>query len=90
MPILLDEVTDKRNEQNGFAESKPLTAETDRSSLTEVEHNTNAREQWTRKIDFLIACCGFSIGLGNVWKFPFLCYRNGGGLFICISLFIFL
>lgn len=52
------------------------------STGTDLKPKLKTREVWAKKIDFLLACVGFSVGLGNVWRFPFLCYRNGGGKII--------
>ena len=44
------------------------------------------REQWSSNMGFILAATGSAIGLGNLWKFPFITWENGGGAFVLIYL----
>ncbi|KAG8230298.1 hypothetical protein J437_LFUL008489 [Ladona fulva] len=50
----------------------PMVAMTD-------DRDPNERETWGKKVEFLLAVIGFAVDLGNVWRFPYICYQNGGG-----------
>ena len=48
------------------------------------------REHWSTKLGFILAAAGSAVGLGNIWRFPFVVGTNGGAVFILIYLIIVL
>lgn len=44
-----------------------------------MNQNKLERGQWASKTEYVPVVAGYVVGLGNVWRFPYLCYKNGGG-----------
>lgn len=57
---------------NKFQEDLTTSANTDNADASN-------RGNWGSPIEFTLACVGYAVGLGNVWRFPHMVYRNGGG-----------
>ncbi|XP_035472223.1 sodium- and chloride-dependent GABA transporter 3-like isoform X2 [Scophthalmus maximus] len=52
-----------------------------------MDTKVEKREHWRKKREYILAVAGNVVGLGNVWRFPYLCFKNGGGVFLLPYLF---
>ncbi|XP_047024393.1 sodium-dependent nutrient amino acid transporter 1-like [Helicoverpa zea] len=71
-------------ENGDVSKKKDLTTDFLESQITDATKpaTENERQQWDNQYQFLMSCIATSVGLGNVWRFPFIAYQNGGGAFL--------
>lgn len=72
--------------RNKDLEAAEKVVESDESVNVKQE---KPRPQWDNKFQYLMAALGFAVGLGNIWRFPYLCKKNGGGMEILFLRCIF-
>lgn len=65
-----------------FATAKPGANDSDNASI--ISDDEPERGHWASPLEFVLSCVNYAVGLGNVWRFPHLVFRNGGGEFILI------
>lgn len=71
------------SQRNSIASNNGSVCGRNSSGATGEDEN---RAAWSGKMQFFLSIIGYSVGLGNIWRFPYLCQQNGGGKFFLFSL----
>ena len=49
------------------------------STQSTTDESSEDRGRWSSKMDYMLSLIGYCVGLGNLWRFPYICMRKGGG-----------
>ncbi|CAD5228222.1 unnamed protein product [Bursaphelenchus okinawaensis] len=72
----------KASHPNGSNEADIKTAEEHTSMIASIQRTVSFRQTWSNGIQFILTCTSYAVGLGNIWRFPAVVYKNGGGAFL--------
>ncbi|XP_017768589.1 PREDICTED: sodium-dependent nutrient amino acid transporter 1-like [Nicrophorus vespilloides] len=73
---------ENRVEEKGIDNAAFTISFDDVNAETKNKNKQPERAQWGNGLEFLMSCIAMSVGLGNIWRFPFTAYENGGGAFL--------
>ena len=68
-------------------DSKNAAKASDRDMTTadpakEPDEEGQEEETFSRSIEYWLSCIGYAVGFGNIWRFPYLVFKNGGAVFL--------
>ncbi|XP_055971741.1 sodium-dependent neutral amino acid transporter B(0)AT2 [Sorex fumeus] len=87
-----DLLSNEDSADNAFKKSE-LIVDAQEEKDIDIEEGSEVEDErpvWSSKLQYILAQVGFSVGLGNVWRFPYLCQKNGGGAYLLPYLILLL